>query len=102
MEPQFPHRFRYDLKYAFLFSVPSFILSVIIVLLVRKISTSQPIRKLILSLAGVALTAAPLYLIDGGLQILESFIAYSSIILIGIWVYPLSAINMEDGLTEST
>lgn len=89
MEPQYPHYFRYDLIYAFAFSLPSLILSVLIVYLIRNISTSQTIQKIALSLAGVALTAIPLYLIDSGQQILEYAIAYSSIIVIAIWVYPL-------------
>ncbi|OKS84570.1 hypothetical protein RG47T_0002 [Mucilaginibacter polytrichastri] len=43
-----------------------------------------------LSFAGIALVATPLYLLDSGQQILEYAIAYSSITVIAIWLYPLS------------
>ena len=68
----------------------------LIVLLVRVIPTNQLIKKLILSVAGVVLTAAPLYLIDGGLQTLAYFIAYGSITVIGIWVFRLSVPNIGE------
>ena len=89
MEPQYTHHFTYTL-YAFFFSLPSFFLSTVIVLFVRTIPTSQLVKKLILSVAGVVLTAAPLYMMDGGQQTLAYFIAYGSITVIGIWVYRLS------------
>jgi uncharacterized membrane protein YgdD (TMEM256/DUF423 family) len=90
MEPQYPHHFRYGLIYAFVFSLPSLILSILVVYLIRNISISQTIKKMALSLAGIVLVATPLYLIDSGQQILEYSIAYSSITVIAIWVYPLS------------
>jgi len=97
MEPQYPHRFTYSFTlYALIFSLPSFVLFMLIVLLVRVIPTNQLIKKLILSVAGVVLTAAPLYLIDGGLQTLAYFIAYGSITVIGIWVFRLNAPNMDE------
>ena len=89
MEPQYHHHFGYSLYYTFAFSLPSLILSILIVYLIRHISTNQTIQKIALSLAGVVLIATPLYLIDSGQQILEYSIAYSSITVIAIWVYPL-------------
>lgn len=96
MEPQYPHRFEYGFTlYAFLFSLPSFILVTVIVLLVRAIPTNHLVKKLILSIAGVVLTAIPFYLIKGSWvqQGTEYLIAYGSIILIGICVYRLDAPN---------
>jgi chromate transport protein ChrA len=90
MEPQYPHTFKYSLIYAFVFSLPSLILSILITYLIRNVSTSRAIKKIILSLAGIALIATPLYLIDSGRQTLEYSIAYSSITVIAIWLYPLS------------
>ncbi|WP_139235706.1 hypothetical protein [Mucilaginibacter polytrichastri] len=90
MEPQYPHYFSSSLIYAFVFSLPSLVLSILVVFLIRKISTSQTIKKIMLSFAGIALVATPLYLLDSGQQILEYAIAYSSITVIAIWLYPLS------------
>lgn len=90
MEPQYSHYFSYDLIYALVFSLPSLILSTLIVFSVRNISTSHTVKKIILSLAGIALVAIPIYLIDSGRQMLEYAIAYSSIVVIAIWIYPLN------------
>src|ERR1700749_2471046 len=80
MEPQYLHHFRYNLIYAFVIGLPGLILSVLVVSLIRNITTiSQTIKKLILSLAGIVLVVTPLYLIDGGQQTLEYAIAYSCI-----------------------
>jgi chromate transport protein ChrA len=89
-EHNYPQYLGYLLIYSFFFSLPSVILFTIIVLLTRSISTSQLNRKLALSVAGIILTATPLYLLDSGRQILNYSIAYSSIIVVGVWIYPLS------------
>jgi len=88
MEPQYPHRFGYGLSaLIFLFSLPSFILSIFIVALVRAITINQFNRKLILSIAGILLTAMPLYLLGWKQQFTEYTIVYGSIVVIGIWFY---------------
>ena len=77
--------------------MPSFVLSTLIVwLCINSISANNLIKKLILSVIGTGLTAAPLYLIDSGQQTLEYCIAYGSITIIGIWVYTLNAPNNMD------
>lgn len=99
MEPQYPHRFEYGFTlYAFLFSLPSFALATVIVLIIRGMPINQLFRKLILCVAGIVLTAMPFYLIKGSWvqQGTEYLIAYGSIIVIGIWVYRLDAPNVED------
>jgi len=99
MEPQYPHRFEYGFTlYAFLFSLPSFALATVIVLIIKAMPINQLFRKLILCVAGIVLTAMPFYLIKGSWvqQGTEYLIAYGSIIVIGIWVYRLDAPNVED------
>lgn len=90
MEPQYPHQFGYGVGFILLFSLPSFILSIVIVSLVRAIAINRLFRKLILSIAGVLLTAMPLYLLGWKLQFTEYTIAYGSIVLIGIWFYRIN------------
>ena len=91
IEPQYPHQFHYDVKYGFIFSLPSLVVAIITVVLIKPIPTTLTVKKLLLSIVGVVLTAMPFYLLKGGWvqQGTEYLIAYGSIIVIGIWVYRL-------------
>ncbi|WP_461450132.1 hypothetical protein [Mucilaginibacter sp.] len=91
IEPQYPHQFHYDVKYGFYFSMPSFIVSIIAVVIVKHLSTTLVVKKLLLSVAGVVLAALPFYILKGSWvqQGTEYLLAYGSITLIAIWVYKL-------------
>jgi hypothetical protein len=91
IEPQYPHQFHYDVKPEFLFSLPSLVVSIIAVIIVKQLSTTLVIKKLLLSVVGVVLAALPFYVLEGSWvrQGTEYLLAYGSITLISIWVFKL-------------
>ena len=75
--------------YGFLFSIPSFLISILIVVVLKYINIDVKMKKLIFSAFGILLTVLPLYLLKGGWtqQFIDYGVAYDSVILAGIWFY---------------
>jgi hypothetical protein len=86
--------------YAFIFSLPCFLLLIISVALVNVTPLTIPVKKIMLTAISILLTLLPFYYIEGGghwgQQAIMYAESYGSIIVAGIWIYKLEPIERPD------